>query len=202
MSLATCLLTLFAALLRRLSRQSDMLIGMGVAGRERKELEGLIGFFVNILPIRITFQTDEEFRDCLHRVEAACTEALARQDYPFDLLVRECAPASGAERGRQLLNIMFEYQRYSDVRGINTLQEQQETQASRSIPPEEWMPLTGMQGPAAKYALTLFVQDEPQGCRLRAEYDSALFTGAAVEQWLATLEKLIDRVSARSAHEA
>ena len=201
-SLATCLLTLFAALLRRLSRQSDMLIGMGVAGRERKELEGLIGFFVNILPIRITFQTDEEFRDCLHRVEAACTEALARQDYPFDLLVRECAPASGAERGRQLLNIMFEYQRYSDVRGINTLQEQQETQASRSIPPEEWMPLTGMQGPAAKYALTLFVQDEPQGCRLRAEYDSALFTGAAVEQWLATLEKLIDRVSARSAHEA
>ena len=121
MTLASCLLALFAALLFRLSRQDDILIGMGVAGRERKELEGLVGFFVNILPIRVRMPADGGLDELLEAVNNSCREALARQDYPFDLLVRQCAPKTAAPRENQMLNVMFEYQRYSDLAGINTL---------------------------------------------------------------------------------
>lgn len=191
LSLASCLLTLFAALLARLSRQDDLLIGMGVAGRERKELEGIVGFFVNILPIRVRVPAEASLDELLTAVNAACLEALNRQDYPFDLLVRECAPANTARREQQLVNVMFEYQRYSDVAHINTL-----TDFDGHIVDEEtWLPLADRATPRARYDLTLYVQDEPQGVLLRAEYDSARYTGDAAGQWLAFLEAMMERLS-------
>lgn len=190
MTLASCLLALFAALLFRLSRQDDILIGMGVAGRERKELEGLVGFFVNILPIRVRMPADGGLDELLEAVNNSCREALARQDYPFDLLVRQCAPNTAAPRENQMLNVMFEYQRYSDLAGINTLGPR--APAARIVDEEEWMPLAGGASPPARYDLTVYVQDEPRGCRLRAEYDSGRFTRGTVAQWLAFWERLME----------
>ena len=191
-SLATCILSLFAALISRLSRQPDMLIGMGAAGRERAELEGLIGFFVNILPIRVRIPASGSLDELMDSVNTACQAALAHQDYPFDLLVRDCVPRKDDQHNRQLVNVMFEYQRYSDLAKINTLKQNGED--IRIVDEEEWMPLIKA-APPARYDLTVYVQDEPQGCRLRAEYDSGQFTPGTVSQWLAFLELLMDKIS-------
>ncbi|MDX9706723.1 MAG: condensation domain-containing protein [Azospira sp.] len=197
-SLATLFLTLFLALLYRLTRQPDLLLGMGVAGRERQELEGLIGFFVNILPIRVQMDDETELDVLIDRVHHTCLEALARQDYPFDLLVREAAAAPGRAR-ESLVNVMFEYQRYSDLHGINRLGERQEALAVDLVDGDEAGASGDRTGRPAKYDLTLFVQDEPAACRLKAEFDPAVLGGRTVAGWLAYLEQFLRKACEASA---
>jgi amino acid adenylation domain-containing protein len=185
-SLATLSLTIFAALLHRLTRQQDMVIGMGVAGRERAELEGLIGFFINILPIRIVMDEESELEALLDQVHCASLEALERHDYPFDLLVREVAPSRGGKR-ESLINVMFEYQKFSDLQQINRLPDGDQTLDYTLIDLSEYEDDAadiGTIGPMAKYDLTLFVQDEPQGCTLKAEFDRGKLTAQTVTSWL------------------
>ncbi len=195
-SLATLILTLFAALLYRLTQQNDMVIGVGVAGRERQELEGLLGFFVNILPIRIRLDAETEFAELLAAVNASMLAALERQDYPFDLLVRELAPARGANR-EALLNVMFEYQRYSDLNDINRTPENGEALTITPLDLDEHAAADAGHGPTAKYDLTLFVQDAPDGCLLRAEFDSEVLEAKSVAAWLAYLENFMGMTTAQ-----
>lgn len=189
-SLATLTLTLFAALLHRLTRQQDMVIGMGVAGRERAELEGLIGFFINILPIRVRMEAETGLDELLDQVHQASLEAIDRHDYPFDLLVRELSPDRGANR-EALINVMFEYQRFSDLQYIHHTEAAGNGFDSTLIDLSDYQdPLTDS-GAAAKYDLTLFIQDEPAGCTMRAEFDRGVLTGQTVGAWLEYLEQFM-----------
>jgi hypothetical protein len=190
-SLATLCLTLFSALLYRLTRQQDMVIGVGVAGRERAELEGLIGFFINILPIRVRLDAETEIEELLDRVHRASLEALERQHYPFDLLVREVSASRGGQR-ESLVNVMFEYQRYGELQQILPKAERNAWPQCAVVDPDNFEGATlhadPAVGPGAKYDLTLFVQDEPEGCRLKAEFDRGILTEQSVSNWLAYLE--------------
>src|SRR5206468_341777 len=62
------LLAAFACLLHRYSGQQDIVIGSPVAGRNRLELEGLIGFFANTLALRANLEGQPSFRELLRRV--------------------------------------------------------------------------------------------------------------------------------------
>jgi amino acid adenylation domain-containing protein/FkbH-like protein/non-ribosomal peptide synthase protein (TIGR01720 family) len=81
---------LFAALqlvLARLSGQQDFCIGTAVAGRRHPQLESVIGFFVNILPLRATLNFDASVSDFLQSVAAEVNDCLSHQDVPFDTIV-------------------------------------------------------------------------------------------------------------------
>ena len=88
------LLAAFATLLNRYASTStdDVVIGTPTAGRGRKETEGLIGFFLNSLPMRVRPSADLTFRALLEQVRRTAVEAFARQDLPFEKLVEELAP--------------------------------------------------------------------------------------------------------------
>ncbi|MGB1027640.1 MAG: condensation domain-containing protein, partial [Rhodospirillaceae bacterium] len=88
-TLTMLLTSLFGVLLHRLSGQEDVVIGMPVAGRDRAELEPLIGFFINTLPLRVRMGDDPTLADLLQRVRSLSLEALARQELPFEKLVEE-----------------------------------------------------------------------------------------------------------------
>ncbi|WP_432061367.1 amino acid adenylation domain-containing protein [Streptomyces sp. S1] len=77
----------FAALSRHV-RQDDIVVGVPVAGRSRPELQSMIGYFLNWLPIRIRFDDRPSFRELLRRVTRASNEAFAHQDLPFEMLVQ------------------------------------------------------------------------------------------------------------------
>ena len=62
------LLAAFQTLLFRYSGQQDIVVGSPVAGRNRTELEGLIGFFVNMLPLRTDLSGAPTFRELLGKV--------------------------------------------------------------------------------------------------------------------------------------
>ncbi|HJX29947.1 MAG TPA: amino acid adenylation domain-containing protein, partial [Thermoanaerobaculia bacterium] len=86
------LLAAFQALLARASGQEDLAVGSPVAGRNRMETEGLIGFFVNALVLRGDLSGAPGFAELLGRVRETALAAWLHQDVPFEKLVDELAP--------------------------------------------------------------------------------------------------------------
>ncbi|RKH35462.1 amino acid adenylation domain-containing protein [Corallococcus praedator] len=79
----------FQTLLHRYSGQDDIIVGTSAAGRNRPELEGLIGCFLNTLAIRGDLSGAPTFVELLRRVKTASIGAYAHQEIPFERLVDE-----------------------------------------------------------------------------------------------------------------
>ncbi|MEC4811931.1 MAG: AMP-binding protein [Scytonema sp. PMC 1069.18] len=86
------LLTAFQILLYRYTQQEDIAVGVPIANRNRSEIEGLIGFFVNSLVLRTDLSGNPNFRELLSRVKEVALAAYAHQDLPFEKLVEELHP--------------------------------------------------------------------------------------------------------------
>jgi len=89
---ATLFMTLLAAcftLLHRLSGQRDIVIGIPVRNRDSADIEAVMGFFVNQLPVRVVVDPAMAFTDLVRQVRAAVMDAFAYPDVPFEHLVRE-----------------------------------------------------------------------------------------------------------------
>ncbi|WP_338402424.1 condensation domain-containing protein [Pectobacterium brasiliense] len=80
-------------MLSRLSGQDDIVIGTPIANRTRHELEGLIGFFVNTLALRIELNQCKTLEALLAQVKEQSLSAYAHQDLPFDQVVEVLQPA-------------------------------------------------------------------------------------------------------------
>jgi thioesterase domain-containing protein len=88
-SLFMVLLAAFKVLLYRLSGQDDILVGTPIAGRNRPEIEGLIGCFVNTVVLRTRLAGSRSFRELLTQVRTTVLDAYEHQDMPFEELVGE-----------------------------------------------------------------------------------------------------------------
>jgi amino acid adenylation domain-containing protein len=86
------LLAAFKVLLHHYAKQPDIIVGASIAGRNRAETEGLIGFFVNMLIARTDLSGDPTFRELLGRVQEMALGAYTHQDVPFEKLVEELRP--------------------------------------------------------------------------------------------------------------
>ncbi|MEO3763828.1 amino acid adenylation domain-containing protein [Streptomyces sp. B5E4] len=83
------LLAVFHILLHRYTGQEDIVVGVPTALRGRAEVEPLIGYFVNTLPLRADLSGNPGFTRVLTRVRDACLGAYAHQDVPFELIVAD-----------------------------------------------------------------------------------------------------------------
>ena len=79
-------------LVRKLTGTDDVVVGTAVANRSRVEVEGLVGFFVNSLALRVDLGGDPSFAELLDRVRRCALEAYDHQDLPFEKLVEEVRP--------------------------------------------------------------------------------------------------------------
>ncbi|MBA2283897.1 MAG: amino acid adenylation domain-containing protein, partial [Ktedonobacteraceae bacterium] len=86
------LLATFDVLLYRYTGQTDLIVGTPIANRRRPEIEGLIGFFVNTLAMRVNLDGNPTFLALLERVKEVALGAYAHQDLPFERLVEELQP--------------------------------------------------------------------------------------------------------------
>ncbi len=92
-SLFMTLLSVFMALLARRSGQRDVTVGTPIANRGHREIEDLLGFFVNLLPLRARLGPDEPtFLALLEQIREVALTAYSHQDLPFDRLVEELDP--------------------------------------------------------------------------------------------------------------
>ncbi|MFD9133384.1 amino acid adenylation domain-containing protein [Streptomyces bottropensis] len=81
--------TAWSIVLGRWSGERDVVVGTPVAGRRLAELENIVGFFVNTLPLRLRTAPDDTFRTLLEHTREVCVEAYAHQDLPFERIVAD-----------------------------------------------------------------------------------------------------------------
>ncbi|MFD8782845.1 amino acid adenylation domain-containing protein [Kitasatospora sp. NPDC059599] len=102
----TVQLAAFALLLNRWTGADDLVIGTPVTTRDRPELEHLLGYFVNLLPLRLRLSPTLSFRDLLEHVQDVAFDAYGYLDVPFDQLVDHLGAARTAQHP-PLVQVVF-----------------------------------------------------------------------------------------------
>ena len=174
------MLAAFQTLLSRYTGQEDFVVGTPIAGRNRLEIENLIGFFVNTLPLRADFSGNPSFRELLKRVKEVTLGAYAHQDMPFEELVRELKPDREVNHS-PVFQVMFGLQNEPGealkLRGLTV---------SR-VP---------MRARTAKFDLTLLVSETERGLICGIEYSEDLFEEATIKRMLGHFETLLESITA------
>lgn len=162
------LLAGFKILLQRYGGQSDVVVGTAIAGRTDRDLEGLIGCFVNSLVLRTDLSGEPTVRELLGRVRETTLGAYAHQDVPFEHLVQRLRPPRNLGAS-PLFQVLFVLQ--------NT------PRTAMHIPRLEASVLEAHNG-LAKFDLTLSMTETPDGLHAALEYRTDLFDPATMQQML------------------
>ncbi len=178
-TLSNVVLASFAFALWQSSRQNDFSIGLSEANRNDVDLEPLIGFFVNILPIRVRISERSSIDQLLEGTIASVYDAFEHQDYPFDLLVRRLNPGRIANR-QPLLNVVYGFQSFRDVR----------VDAGGANAPSPLSEAAPFDVPfrTSKFDLCLYVSEVEGTLLLELEYDTGLFRPETIEQLAESIE--------------
>ena len=172
-------LAAFKTLLYRYTGESDIVIGLPIAGRNRVETEGLIGCFVNMLVLRTDLSGNLSFRELLARVRKVAIEAYAHQDLPFEKLVDALRPDRKLSH-TPLFQIVFLFQ--NAAAGTAPSQDQ------------AWQALTIDSGTAA-YDIVFYVAEENGEMGGYLRYNTTLFDAATVVQMVKHFENLLEDVT-------
>lgn len=175
-SMFMLLLTTYAAVLQQETQGRDLVIGTDVANREHPATEALIGFFVNLLALRIRPQPELSFREQALRVRDLCLEAFAHQDTPFEQVV-ECLDLPRASNVHPLLQTLFVLD--------NTPRQR------RRLGQLQVTPVVGEQT-HSKFDMALFASEDGDALSLRWVYRSSLFRAATVERLRLRFETLLE----------
>ncbi len=181
---ATLFMTVLAgwqALLGRWAAQDDVVVGTPVAGRTRRELEGLIGFFVNMLVLRADLGGDPTWRELLGRVRETALGAYSHQDLPFERLVEELAVERSLTH-TPLFQAAFALS-HGD-RGVGA-----------PLGAVEMEPFRGGEG-VARFDLDLAVSDDGAALHGTLTYRAALFEAATIARMAGHLEVLLEAMAA------
>ncbi|WP_340615160.1 amino acid adenylation domain-containing protein [Xenorhabdus thailandensis] len=175
---ATLFMTLLAAwsiVLARLSGQDDIIIGTPVANRSLSDLEGLIGFFVNTLPLRIELEQCNSVANLLAHVREQTLAAYAHQDLPFEQLVEALKP----ERSLSY-NPIFQVMLALNNTPPQSL-ELPGLSVSMMAPPHR----------SAYFDLTLSLIENQDGLSGYLEYASSLFDRTTIERMVGYLTNVL-----------
>jgi len=176
------LLAALKTLLLRYTGQEDLIIGSPIAGRNRVEVEGLIGFFINTLVMRTNLSGDPSFNELLNRVRETALSAYANQDIPFEKLVEELHPERRLGRN-PFFQIMFVLQNAPAV--------------ALSLPNLKIEPLRMHDG-SAKFDLTLLAVENGGAFRFWFEYDTELFDARSIERMAGHFQTLLEALVEQS----
>lgn len=178
-TLFMAMLAAFKVLLARHSGQSDIVVGTPAANRPLSELEGMVGLFVNMLPLRTHVDADACFSKLLRRVRETTIEAYEHQGVPFEQLV----DALGLSRSlghAPLIQVVFAQENF--IGG---------TEATPGIEP---ITMRG-KNRTAKFDVNVAFERLPDGARFYFEYDVDLysygFTRGLIDEYRALLAECV-----------
>ncbi|PAJ81430.1 non-ribosomal peptide synthetase, partial [Burkholderia ubonensis] len=175
-------LAAYALLLSRYSNQQDIVIGSPIANRRSSMTEPLIGFFANMLALRVDLSGNPSFGELLARVKRVALDGYSRQEIPFEQVVDALKLERNLSR-TPVFQVVFAYEKASsqpvDFPGLVATPVSVETHT-------------------AKFDLTLHVQDADHGLAGSLEYNLDLFDAATIERMAEHFRHLLDAVIADS----
>lgn len=178
----TLFMTMLAAyqvLLYRQSGQPDISVGSPVTFRGRKQIENLVGYFTNIIVLRVELSGNPTFREVLKRTREATLGAYTHQELPFDLLVEKMG-ANTAQSHAPLFQVWFNFLDHSstDVSDFfSTEVEEAENNTNR-------------------YDLSMVITNYMPGADVLLGYNKALFDSESIKKMLRQYESLIEQIIA------
>jgi len=167
----------FAALLARHSGQEDIVVGAPIAGRNHYQLEDMIGFFINSLPLRVDLSGDPSFRQLLGRARQTTLAAYDRQELPFAKLVEALQPVRDPSR-----NPVFQV----FLNMLNT------PELELKLGPLELEPLAPPDI-GSKFELTLYVHERGGALGLSLHYNADLFNRERMFAFMDQFQSLLAR---------
>jgi amino acid adenylation domain-containing protein len=185
---ATLFMTLLAAfqtLMSRHSGQADFIIASPIAGRNRTEVEGLIGFFINTLLLNADLSGNPSFQALLGRVRKTALGAYAHQDVPFEKLIEELNPRRDLSRN-PLFQVLFNMLNVEDL--------------SLDLDGLAVVPVTIAEA-NSKFDLTLYVKEQDCQIHFDLAYNTDLFVPARMVEMLAQFEQLLTQIVANPAQQ-
>jgi len=169
------LLTAWCVLLHRLSGQGEVIVNTPVRGRDTPELERVMGFFVNALPLRVQLEDGASFLDALQAVRGVVLDAFACADVPFEQLVIDLDLRRDDSRP-PLSQAMFSFQ---DVR----------------LRPGRWGELEHQNIPVFQHGAAddvgLWFIEHAQGLSGGLTYNTDIFDAASVARWIDYLRQIL-----------
>jgi len=179
---ATLFMVVLAALqvlLSKYSGQDDIPVGAPIAGRTRKELENVLGCFINMLTLRTDLSGAPTFREVIHRARRTAVEAYRYQDIPFEKIVQELHIERDVSR-TPLFDVMLVLQNMEVTRP--------RLHGLRFI---EWVDLSE----SAPFDFTLQML-ETQGFNCRLSYVRDLYTPETALRFLDHLNRVMEQMAA------
>ncbi|OUL18652.1 hypothetical protein BV378_34960 [Nostoc sp. RF31YmG] len=173
------LLAAFGTLLHRYTGQEDILIGSPIAGRNRAEIEELIGFFINTVVLRTQFADNPSFANLLAQVREVALGAYAHQDMPFEKLVEELHVERDTSRN-PLFQVWFNMLNLGDMQV--------------ELPGLVVEPVSLVEAPS-KFDLTLYVLEQ-QEIQLELVYNADLFNAERMQEMLHQFQHLLSQIVA------
>jgi amino acid adenylation domain-containing protein/non-ribosomal peptide synthase protein (TIGR01720 family) len=182
-TLYVVLLAGFKALLHRYTGQEDLVVGSAIANRTHSELEGLIGFFVNSLPLRTDFSGDPTVRELVARVKGVAREAFDHEELPFEKLVDELNPDRDPGQN-PIFQVVFAMQRTS--------------RSDLGMPGLRVAPFD-LQARVARFDLEVhfFEAEDRSVVAAQVLYNAELFDAASIERMLSHYLSLLEEAAVR-----
>ncbi len=177
-TLYTLLLSAFTILLHYYTGIENITVGSPIAGRTHKDIENIIGFFVNTTVIRASITKDLSFRDVLHQVSQLCREAQQHQNLPYDVLVELLNPPRQANR-----NLYFQ-----------TMLAYQDSRYWAVALPNLQCQTIEISTQTSKLDFILFCDEHHSRFDLRAEYNTALYRSETIQGVLQTFEDILSAI--------
>ncbi len=172
-------------LLRQYRGGNQIVVGSPVAGRNKREIEELIGFFVNTVVLRTDLADDPSFRELLVRVREVTTSAYAHQDVPFEQVVESLRFQRDQNQGAPF-QVFFNM--------LNAASQQVEIPGLKIKPFSDF--IIGAPDIGAKFDLTFVAVEHPRGLQVDISYNVDLFEPETMDWLLAHLQTILENVVA------
>lgn len=171
---------IFSALLYRLTGKSEIVIGVPASLREDEALEKTVGYFINVLPVKLSFTKETQFKDLLVQVSDQLYSALENKQVPYSKIVSNLSKDSGLKPS-PLYDVMYNYYSGQEHWSLDGLESKQHELKLRG----------------AKFPLTLFVIDNVDNLELWFEFQNShidtAYSKVLSRGYMTMLDTLLDK---------
>ncbi|HKV34448.1 MAG TPA: amino acid adenylation domain-containing protein [Pyrinomonadaceae bacterium] len=175
----TLALAAYKALLYRYTTQETILVGATFANRNRPELQGMVGYLLNLIVLSTDLSGNPTFRELLQRERATVLEGFANQDLPFGKLVQELRPTQDASRNPIVQHSLI-YLDFPELTVMETL-----GLSAKHL---------DIDNGASRFDMTLAMTETEQGYEVDIEFPTDLYRRERIERMTKHLENILESV--------
>jgi amino acid adenylation domain-containing protein len=190
-SLSNLMLSIYIYFLHYISSQRTIHTAIIYSNRENKEVENLIGFFINTLLINIDIQDDGEFSDLAKNVNSTMLDAIEHSSYPFDKLLQDIRLESSEIK--TLNETSFVFQNMHDVvieesfHGLNDKISNLDAVVTNYQMKD--VPII------SKFDITLYVSESNSNIRIKFEFNRNKFSYQKMEELFEIMKTITTNVA-------